>query len=144
MANMPGGVVGLEDEEPVEAAEPPSMPYGMPSEQQLGIMRVLAEFNHFQTNDRNNGAGDDSTMPDSLQGSNMLYSSGGTMQASSRFHGSGTTAGPSSLNITYTLGAGSAGVSQLEVPPRYTPADASQSTSDAPPPYARGRRPTRD
>ncbi|KAH0611794.1 uncharacterized protein H6S33_011059 [Morchella sextelata] len=141
MANLPGEVVGFDEP---EDAKPPSMPYGMPSAQQLGIMRVLAAFTRSQTHDRSlhgngplNGRGNDSTAPNSSQGSNASYSSAGNAQASSRFHG----AGPS-MSTTFTPTG--AVVSPLEAPPRYTTSGSTQSTFEPPPPYTRGRRLTRD
>ncbi|KAH8154622.1 uncharacterized protein LAJ45_01150 [Morchella importuna] len=144
MANIPGEVIGLEDDEPVEADNPPTMPYGMPTAQQLGIMRVLAASNSSQNQDHSNGAGTDSTMPNSSQGSNASYSSSGNVQASpSLLHSGGAGPGPSSMSASYTSGAAAA-ISQPAAPPRYTPAEDAQSTYDAPPPYTRGRRLTRD
>ncbi|KAI5848449.1 hypothetical protein DFP73DRAFT_524695 [Morchella snyderi] len=141
VANIPDAAVG--QDEPGTTGLP-SMRYGIPSAQQLGIMRVLAAFTQPQVpqprlpSDKACIVGDSaSTRPNSPHESNDSCSSAGHAQRTSRFR----SAAPLTV-VSHT--STSVPVLPSGAPPRYTISGSAQSTLNALPPYTRGRRLTRD
>lgn len=141
MADISDAVVGQDE---LGTTRVPSMRYGIPSAQQLGMMRALAAFNQPESqqprlpNDEACIAGDSaSTWPNSPHGSTDSCASAGYAQRMSR---SGSAAPLTVDSRTST----SVPVLPSMALPRHTASVSDQSTLNVLPPYTRGRRLTRD